>query len=101
MGCEQYKDEGEMAPGHVCPLHRAPCQERKEENYFFALSRYQRQIEVRSPGVMHCHLENEGRSPFNTSSLASGRRRVRVQRCPLGWQPLCLVLHFVLYGGCK
>ncbi len=46
VGCEQYKDDGEMAPGHVCPLHRAPCEERREENYFFALSRYQRQIEV-------------------------------------------------------
>ena len=46
VGCEQYKDEEEMAPGHVCPLHRAPCQERREENYFFALSRYQRQVEV-------------------------------------------------------
>ena len=49
VGCEQYKDEEEMAPGHVCPLHRAPCQERREENYFFALSRYQRQIEVGLP----------------------------------------------------
>ncbi len=51
VGCEQYKDDGEMAPGHVCPLHRAPCEERREENYFFALSRYQRQIEVLRP----CH----------------------------------------------
>ena len=50
VGCEQYKDEEEMAPGHVCPLHRAPCQERREENYFFALARYQRQIEVGLPG---------------------------------------------------
>ncbi|KAK9837446.1 hypothetical protein WJX81_003493 [Elliptochloris bilobata] len=45
VGCEQYKDDGEMAPGNICPLHRTPCQERKEENYFFALSKYQRQIE--------------------------------------------------------
>ena len=51
VGCEQYKDDGEMAPGNVCPLHRAPCVERREENYFFALSRYQRQIEARpQPG---------------------------------------------------
>ena len=30
-----------------CPTHRRPCVNRKEENYFFSLSRYQKEIEVR------------------------------------------------------
>lgn len=38
-----------MVDDHVCPLHRARCVERSEENYFFALSKYQKQIEVRWP----------------------------------------------------
>lgn len=28
-----------------CPVHRRPCVNRKEENYFFALSKYQAQLE--------------------------------------------------------
>ena len=34
-----------------CPIHRRPCINRKEENYFFRLSRYQQQIEVRVPSL--------------------------------------------------
>ena len=36
-----------------CPVHRKPCVNRKEENYFFALSKYQAQLEelCSSPGV--------------------------------------------------
>ena len=28
-----------------CPVHRRPCVNRKEENYFFALSKYQKELE--------------------------------------------------------
>ena len=33
---------------HNCPTHRKLCINRKEENYFFRLSRYQKEIEVSS-----------------------------------------------------
>ena len=46
VGCEQYKDDGEMEGDHVCPLHKKPCVLRKEDNFFFRLSRYQQQIEA-------------------------------------------------------
>ena len=39
VGCESYKDDEEMGPGHTCPTHRTECQLRQEENYFFRLSR--------------------------------------------------------------
>ncbi len=35
VDCEEYKDEKEMDEAHNCPVHRRPCQERAEENYFF------------------------------------------------------------------
>jgi len=44
-GCEEYKDPKELEDGDVCPIHKAPCEYRKEENYFFALSKYQKQLE--------------------------------------------------------
>jgi hypothetical protein len=40
------QDEADMDAEHNCPTHRRPCKERKEENYFFRLSKYQKQIEV-------------------------------------------------------
>lgn len=32
--------------GHACPIHRKPCELREEDNYFFALSKYQAALEV-------------------------------------------------------
>lgn len=46
VGCEAYKDDSEMEGDHACPLHKTRCVEREEENYFFALSKYQQQIQV-------------------------------------------------------
>lgn len=34
-----------MDASNNCPVHRRPCQHRSEENYFFALSKYQKQLE--------------------------------------------------------
>eukprot|EP00882_Tetradesmus_deserticola_P008282 GHRQ01008732.1.p1 GENE.GHRQ01008732.1~~GHRQ01008732.1.p1 ORF type:complete len:258 (+),score=55.80 GHRQ01008732.1:597-1370(+) len=45
IDCEEYKDDKEMDAEHNCPTHRRPCQHREEENYFFALSKYQAQLE--------------------------------------------------------
>jgi methionyl-tRNA synthetase len=46
VGCEEYKDDADMDEDHNCSIHRKPCLEREEENYFFRLSRYQDQIEA-------------------------------------------------------
>lgn len=45
VDCEEYKDEKEMDGEHTCPTHRKPCQHREEENYFFALSKYQDRLQ--------------------------------------------------------
>jgi len=46
VGCEAYLDGDEMLEGDgcVCAIHRKPCELRKEENYFFRLSKYWDQI---------------------------------------------------------
>ena len=46
VGCEAYKDDSEMEGDRMCPTHKKRCVERQEENYFFALSKYQSQIQV-------------------------------------------------------
>ncbi|KAG5237604.1 methionyl-tRNA synthetase family protein [Salix suchowensis] len=45
VNCEEYKDEKELLDNNCCPMHLKPCIERKEDNYFFALSKYQKQLE--------------------------------------------------------
>ncbi|CAH9076568.1 unnamed protein product [Cuscuta epithymum] len=45
VNCEEYKDEKELLENDCCPVHLKPCIRKKEDNYFFALSKYQKQLE--------------------------------------------------------
>ncbi|KAJ8433734.1 hypothetical protein Cgig2_019802 [Carnegiea gigantea] len=45
VNCEEYKDKKELIDDNFCPIHLKPCVSRKEDNYFFALSKYQKQLE--------------------------------------------------------
>ncbi|KAG0489034.1 hypothetical protein HPP92_007845 [Vanilla planifolia] len=45
ISCEEYKDEKELLENRICPMHLRPCVMRKEDNYFFALSKYQKLLE--------------------------------------------------------
>lgn len=45
VNCEEYKDEKELLENQCCPIHLKPCVARKEDNYFFALSKYQKLLE--------------------------------------------------------
>ncbi|KAJ4767450.1 Methionine--tRNA ligase [Rhynchospora pubera] len=45
VNCEEYKDEKELTENKCCPVHLKPCSLRKEDNYFFALSKYQSKME--------------------------------------------------------
>jgi len=39
--CEAFYEAEELVPENLCPVHQRPCEWTEEENYFFALSRYQ------------------------------------------------------------
>lgn len=43
--CEEFKRPQELINGNECPIHRKPVKEQDEENYIFALSRYQEKLE--------------------------------------------------------
>ncbi|KAK1572294.1 hypothetical protein Q3G72_030318 [Acer saccharum] len=45
VNCEEYKDEKDLLENHCCPIHLKPCLVWKEDNYFFALSKYQKSSE--------------------------------------------------------
>ncbi len=44
VGCESFYTPEELTPEGNCPEHLKPPEEVTEENYFFALSKYQQQI---------------------------------------------------------
>jgi methionyl-tRNA synthetase len=39
--CEAFFQPEELLPENLCPIHKRPCEWTEEENYFFALTRYQ------------------------------------------------------------
>jgi len=39
--CEAFFEAEELLPENLCPIHKRPCEWTEEENYFFALTRYQ------------------------------------------------------------
>ena len=46
VGCEEFKEERELGEDKHCPIHtNQPVEWRDEQNYFFRLSRYQKQLE--------------------------------------------------------
>ncbi len=54
VGCELFYKETELLEGNVCPIHTKPVSVVEEENYFFALSKYQAYLEeyLSTPGVI-------------------------------------------------
>jgi methionyl-tRNA synthetase len=43
--CADFKGETEIADGNTCPIHEIPLTREQEENWFFALSRFQERLE--------------------------------------------------------
>lgn len=44
VSCEQYYNDSEILEGGICPVHKKPLTEVKEETYFFKLSRYEKPL---------------------------------------------------------
>jgi methionyl-tRNA synthetase len=82
--CADFKTEGEIAAGNTCPIHGIPLIWESEENYFFALSSFQGQLErlyaERPDFVMPSHHFNEARS-----FIAQGLQDVSLTRAKLTW----------------
>ncbi|KAF0910834.1 hypothetical protein E2562_004800 [Oryza meyeriana var. granulata] len=84
VSCEEYKDEKELVENKCCPVHLKPCVPRKEDNYFFALSKYQHQLEdllTENPNfVRPSHRLNEVQG-----WVKSGLRDFSISRASVEW----------------
>ncbi|XP_019441623.1 PREDICTED: methionine--tRNA ligase, chloroplastic/mitochondrial [Lupinus angustifolius] len=84
VNCEEYKDEKELLDNNKCPVHLKPCVSRKEDNYFFALSKYQKSLEEtlnKNPNfVQPSYRLNEVQS-----WIKSGLRDFSISRASVDW----------------
>lgn len=82
--CEEYKDAKDLIDEAVCPTHLKHCVERDEENYFFALSKYQTRLQEfydKSPEFV---LPAERRNEV-LSWISDGLRDFSVSRANNPW----------------
>ncbi len=82
--CADFKVENEILEGNLCPIHEIPLTREQEENWFFALSRFQQQLEqlyAEHPDfVMPQHHFNEARS-----FIGQGLQDVSLSRARMHW----------------
>ncbi|MGI8920517.1 MAG: methionine--tRNA ligase [Solirubrobacteraceae bacterium] len=82
--CADFKGEAEMLPGHRCPIHEIELTREAQENWFFALSRFQEPLErlyaERPEWVLPRARANEARA-----FIASGLQDVSLTRPALRW----------------
>ncbi len=82
--CADFKAEGEIDEGNLCPIHHIELTREQEENYFFALSAFQQRLE-------ELYAEREDfvapRTRYNEalSFIRSGLRDVPLTRHRLSW----------------
>ena len=80
--CEAYYQADELV-GQNCPVHRLPCDQVSEENWYFRLSRYQDQLEhlVRETDF----VQPEARRNEVLGALAEGLRDFSASRRLVRW----------------
>ncbi len=83
VGCEEYKDEPQDADSPICPIHLKALEWRDEENLFFTLSKYQKQIEklVDSPSF----IQPSSRRNEIINFVAQGLRDFSISRKNVKW----------------
>jgi len=82
--CADFKTDAEQGPDHTCPIHLIELIREEEENYFFALSAFQDDLErlyaERPDFVLPRHRFNEARA-----FIAGGLQDVSLSRANLTW----------------
>ncbi|KAL6137077.1 hypothetical protein ACLB2K_062372 [Fragaria x ananassa] len=90
ISCEEYKDEKELLENNCCPTHLKPCVAPKEDNFFFALSKYQKRLEetlAKNPNfVQPSYRPNELFLFLKVQSwIKSGLRDFSISRALVDW----------------
>ena len=82
--CESFYTEKELGEEKICPVHHLPVEWVEEENYFFALSKYENRLleHLRAnPGF----IQPESRRNEILSVIESGLKDVSISRASVSW----------------
>ncbi len=82
--CERFFTEKEQGEDKICPIHKLRLEWVEEDNYFFALSKYQ------NPLIQHIHdnpefIQPEARCNEILRVLESGLEDVSISRASVSW----------------
>lgn len=83
IGCEEFKTGKELVDGN-CPEHGEPPKPMKEENYFFRMGKYTKQIEelLEKPGFV---FPESRRKEMHNRVRSEGLKDIVVSRINLKW----------------
>tara|TARA_Y100001968_G_scaffold311094_1_gene332770 strand:+ start:1837 stop:3384 length:1548 start_codon:yes stop_codon:yes gene_type:complete len=83
VGCEEYKDVDENQKSPICSIHKKELEWRDEENLFFKLSKYQKQIEklIKIDGF----ISPNSRKNEIINFVSRGLRDFSISRVNLKW----------------
>ena len=82
--CESFYTERELAENRNCPIHNLPVEWVEEENYFFALSKYQDRLNeyIRANPEF---IQPESRRNEILNMVESGLRDISISRASVSW----------------
>ena len=82
--CERFFTEKELGENELCPIHRKPVDKVVEENYFFALTKYQDQL-IDFIESNPSFIEPASRRNEIMEVLKSGLQDVSISRSSVDW----------------
>ena len=83
VGCEEFKDNPENSPSYKCPIHQKNLEWKNEENLFFKLSKYQKEIEniINDPSF----IEPKERRNEIINFVSKGLKDFSISRTNVAW----------------
>jgi methionyl-tRNA synthetase len=85
VDCEEFKEERDLLPSKICPIHvNRPVEWRDEQNYFFRLSRYQQALEAHY-AAHPSFIQPDIRRNEVLSFVSSGLQDFSISRVNLDW----------------
>ncbi len=84
VACEAYYGESELVAGQTCPVHAKPVEWLVEENYFFALSKFQDRLLEWYTAAPNC-VRPETRRNEALSFIRQGLEDISISRTSISW----------------
>tara|TARA_B100001250_G_scaffold408933_1_gene432248 strand:- start:356 stop:1894 length:1539 start_codon:yes stop_codon:yes gene_type:complete len=82
VGCEEFKELSTLNPSKTCLIHQKPLEWRNEENLFFKLTNYQKQIETLVEGDF---ILPKSRKNEVIKFVSQGLKDFSISRLNLDW----------------